>query len=73
MPWPVSRTTRSVKLVFCPGRVVIPMPWTNVDYLQMTDEVDLDDKSREFGNRFMKRTGRMPNMIHAGTYSATLQ
>jgi 4-hydroxyacetophenone monooxygenase len=25
------------------GRVVIPMPWTNVDYLQMTSEVDLDD------------------------------
>ncbi len=34
---------------------------------------DLDDKSREFGNRFMKRTGRMPNMIHAGTYSAVAQ
>ena len=34
---------------------------------------DLDDKSREFGNRFMKRTGRMPNMIHAGTYSAVTQ
>jgi 4-hydroxyacetophenone monooxygenase len=25
------------------GRVVVPMPWTNVDYLQMTHEVDLDD------------------------------
>ncbi|MBV9751395.1 MAG: ABC transporter substrate-binding protein [Hyphomicrobiales bacterium] len=34
---------------------------------------DLDDKSREFGNRFMKRTGRMPNMVHAGTYSAVMQ
>ena len=34
---------------------------------------DLDDKSREFGERFMKRTGRMPNMIQAGTYSAVLQ
>src|SRR6201996_2635457 len=34
---------------------------------------DRDDKSREFGERFMKRTGRMPNMIQAGTYSATLQ
>jgi branched-chain amino acid transport system substrate-binding protein len=34
---------------------------------------DLDDKSREFGNRFMKRTGHMPNMIHAGTYSAVAQ
>jgi branched-chain amino acid transport system substrate-binding protein len=33
---------------------------------------DRDDKSRAFGERFMKRTGRMPNMIHAGTYSATL-
>lgn len=33
---------------------------------------DNDDKSREFGERFLKRTGRMPNMIHAGTYSATL-
>jgi branched-chain amino acid transport system substrate-binding protein len=34
---------------------------------------DRDDKSRAFADRFMKRTGRMPNMIHAGTYSATLQ
>jgi branched-chain amino acid transport system substrate-binding protein len=33
---------------------------------------DRDDKSRAFGERFMQRTGRMPNMIHAGTYSATL-
>lgn len=33
---------------------------------------DNDAKSREFGERFMKRTGRMPNMIQAGTYSATL-
>jgi len=34
---------------------------------------DRDDKSRAFGGRFFKRTGRMPSMIHAGTYSATLQ
>jgi branched-chain amino acid transport system substrate-binding protein len=34
---------------------------------------DLNDKTREFGERFYKRTGRMPNMIQAGTYSATLQ
>src|ERR1035438_7070265 len=34
---------------------------------------DRDDKSREFANRYFKRTGRMPNMIQAGTYSATLQ
>jgi branched-chain amino acid transport system substrate-binding protein len=33
---------------------------------------DRDDKSRAFAERFMKRTGRMPSMIHAGTYSATL-
>ncbi|WP_407156881.1 ABC transporter substrate-binding protein [Bradyrhizobium sp. STM 3557] len=33
---------------------------------------DHDDKARAFGERFMKRTGRMPSMIHAGTYSATL-
>jgi len=33
---------------------------------------DLNDKTREFGNRFYKRTGRMPSMIQAGTYSATL-
>ncbi|HEY0910056.1 MAG TPA: ABC transporter substrate-binding protein [Bradyrhizobium sp.] len=33
---------------------------------------DRDDKSRAFGERFMQRTGRMPSMIHAGTYSATL-
>jgi branched-chain amino acid transport system substrate-binding protein len=34
---------------------------------------DRDDKSREFANRYFKRTGRMPSMIQAGTYSATLQ
>ncbi len=34
---------------------------------------DRDDASRAFGERFFKRTGRMPSMIHAGTYSATLQ
>lgn len=34
---------------------------------------DRDDPSREFGKRFMEKTGRMPNMIHAGTYSAVLQ
>jgi branched-chain amino acid transport system substrate-binding protein len=34
---------------------------------------DRDDKSRAFGERFFKRMGRMPSMIHAGTYSATLQ
>ena len=33
---------------------------------------DHDDKARAFSERFMKRTGRMPSMIHAGTYSATL-
>jgi branched-chain amino acid transport system substrate-binding protein len=32
-----------------------------------------DDESRKFGKRFFDRTGRMPNMIHAGTYSAVLQ
>src|SRR6201995_959786 len=34
---------------------------------------DRDDKSRAFGERFFKRTGAMPSMIHAGTYAATLQ
>lgn len=29
-------------------------------------------ESEEFGRRFMERTGSMPNMIHAGTYSAVL-
>src|SRR6201992_781507 len=33
---------------------------------------DHDDQTRAFGERFFKRTGRMPSMIHAGTYSATL-
>jgi len=33
---------------------------------------DHDDRSRAFAERFIKRTGRMPSMIHAGTYSATL-
>lgn len=34
---------------------------------------DRDDRSRRFGERFFKRMGRMPSMVHAGVYSATLQ
>jgi branched-chain amino acid transport system substrate-binding protein len=34
---------------------------------------DLNDRTREFGERYYKRTGRMPNTIEAGVYSATLQ
>ncbi|WP_375465409.1 ABC transporter substrate-binding protein [uncultured Methylobacterium sp.] len=34
---------------------------------------DLTDETRAFGSRFMTRTGKMPNMIHVGTYSAVLQ
>src|SRR3954466_9398116 len=33
---------------------------------------DINDRTRNLGERFLKRTGRMPNMIQAGTYSATL-
>src|SRR6201992_3109632 len=33
---------------------------------------DHDDQTRAFSDRFFKRTGRMPSMIHAGTYSAPL-
>ncbi|MET3482827.1 ABC transporter substrate-binding protein [Methylobacterium sp. 1973] len=33
---------------------------------------DANDETRAFGQRYMKRTGRMPNMIQAGTYSAVL-
>ncbi|WP_103171088.1 MULTISPECIES: ABC transporter substrate-binding protein [Paracoccus] len=31
-----------------------------------------DAQSEEFGRRFMERTGSMPNMIHAGTYSTVM-
>ncbi|MBB2973682.1 ABC transporter substrate-binding protein [Mesorhizobium sp. RMAD-H1] len=34
---------------------------------------DRDDQSREFGRKFFERTGRMPNMVQAGTYSAVTQ
>ncbi len=34
---------------------------------------DQNDKTRAFADRFMKRTNKMPNMIHVGTYSAVLQ
>jgi branched-chain amino acid transport system substrate-binding protein len=34
---------------------------------------DRDDQSREFAQRFFERTGRMPNMVHAGTYSGVMQ
>jgi branched-chain amino acid transport system substrate-binding protein len=33
---------------------------------------DHDDTTRAFSERFLKRTGHMPSMIHAGTYSATI-
>lgn len=32
-----------------------------------------DDESREFAKKFFARTGKMPNMVHTGTYSAVLQ
>ncbi|MCM2472682.1 ABC transporter substrate-binding protein [Rhizobium sp. CG5] len=32
-----------------------------------------DEESQKFGKRFFDRTGKMPNMIHTGTYSAVLQ
>ncbi|WP_430253647.1 ABC transporter substrate-binding protein [Neorhizobium sp. DAR64872/K0K18] len=34
---------------------------------------NLDDKSREFAKKFFARTSKMPNMVHAGTYSAVTQ
>ncbi|MBB5703168.1 branched-chain amino acid transport system substrate-binding protein [Ochrobactrum daejeonense] len=34
---------------------------------------DRDDESRAFAKRFFDRTGRMPNMVQAGTYSAVTQ
>ena len=40
--------------------------------LVLTEGFYCDEISRAFGERFFKRTGRMPSMIHAGTYSATL-
>ncbi len=33
---------------------------------------DQSDENRAFAEAFMERTGRMPNMIHVGTYSAVL-
>ncbi|WP_331372365.1 ABC transporter substrate-binding protein [Sinorhizobium chiapasense] len=32
-----------------------------------------NEESAKFGKRFMERTGKMPNMVHAGTYSAVTQ
>lgn len=33
---------------------------------------DLNDESRAFGERFMEKTGRMPNMMQASAYGAVL-
>ncbi|MBB1491416.1 ABC transporter substrate-binding protein [Paracoccus sp. MC1854] len=41
-------------------------------YLTETFYWDRDDESREFGNRFKERTGGMPTMVHAATYSTVL-
>ncbi|MBY5612325.1 ABC transporter substrate-binding protein [Rhizobium leguminosarum] len=32
-----------------------------------------DDESRAFAKKFFARTGKMPNMVHTGTYSAVTQ
>jgi branched-chain amino acid transport system substrate-binding protein len=34
---------------------------------------DLDDQNRAWSKRFMAKTGRMPNMVHASTYSSVTQ
>jgi branched-chain amino acid transport system substrate-binding protein len=34
---------------------------------------DQSDENRAFAKKFMEKTGRMPNMIHTGTYSAVTQ
>jgi branched-chain amino acid transport system substrate-binding protein len=34
---------------------------------------DLNEETRDFAKRFFQRTQRMPGMVQAGTYSATLQ
>ncbi len=34
---------------------------------------DQSDENRAFAKRFMEKTGRMPNMIHVGTYSTVTQ
>jgi branched-chain amino acid transport system substrate-binding protein len=34
---------------------------------------DQSDENRAFAKRFQEKTGRMPNMIHMGTYSSVLQ
>ena len=41
-------------------------------YLTESYYWDRNDASREFGNRFKERTGRMPNMVQAGTYSGVM-
>lgn len=41
-------------------------------YLTETYYWDRDDESREFGNRYKERTGAMPTMVQAATYSAVL-
>jgi branched-chain amino acid transport system substrate-binding protein len=33
---------------------------------------DLDDETRKWSRRFFEKMKRMPSMLHAGTYSATL-
>lgn len=33
---------------------------------------DLDDKTRQWSERFFKRTGRMPSMVQASNYGATM-
>jgi branched-chain amino acid transport system substrate-binding protein len=48
------------------GVTLFGLVFTPIFYMVVRN---LADRSSE---RFFKRTGRMPSMIHAGTYSATL-
>ncbi|MFA7505505.1 MAG: ABC transporter substrate-binding protein [Burkholderiaceae bacterium] len=48
----------------------LTLPVAQGMYLTTAWYWDLNDRTREFGQRFFERMGRMPNMAQAGAYSA---
>lgn len=41
-------------------------------YLTTASYWDMDDKTREWSNKFMQQTGKMPSMLQAGVYGSVL-
>ncbi|WP_246736180.1 ABC transporter substrate-binding protein [Enterovirga aerilata] len=57
-------------LVFITDMHAVGLPTVQGLILESDFYWDLDDRTRAFGERFFKRVGKMPTMVHAANYSA---